>query len=750
MFKNKEFDIEGSMPEIGVNVSDLVEYNKNANVVNQEILDLFPDLETGYNIIESIVLLGKVSYSLPTMIPTMSLSLIDELMVETMSKYELEKELPTILKNALFLKGSDAFIAIPKNSINKLISEKKPEEAEVKVSESIDFSNDYQKLIEKSMNVSNPYLCSIEEDDALDYLLNVPENHTITPTAFINSDFGETEEDGITIRVNSESLIPLTLKRGNKPLGYLLLVNDEYMEISTTSSYMDLDSDVILKDASTSELREEINNYKKRIGANSYGDDIPELSVLKEDYTAMIMHEIRGILDDKKISNLINTPNISSLTWVLFERALEKKQTNMVYIPADYVTYYAFNYRSNGTGKSLLETVQSLINMRAKLTFAKVRSETENSVPRKNIEVTIDSANKDPRKFMAEFKSAYFKKTAKMANWSTTSVRTASDWIQNLNTSIVFKHERIPYNEVVEDSKNSSGITVSEDFLKSIRNDIFRRFGITGSMIDDSSNNDFVAIRLLNNELTKNEMSRIQIKLMEHFSQHVRMVLRQDGFFNEILRRDISEKYRDYLRYLGNRIIKGMDKYNMNEESRKEWIFNYIIRKLECKLPTLINEDETELQKRFDAYASALDSAIEHMFISDDSLPKDLINEDITTLLETFKTTYKSMLLRKWMMENNYLVEVANMMTVVDGRTTLTNLNTYISDLIKLNKALKNYGYNIKELNKATGKIKLDIESVLPNKVEEEPPVKEPTKVETPAKKETDKADAGFEKPDGE
>ena len=81
---------------------------------------------------------------------------------------------------------------------------------------------------------------------------------------------------------------------------------------------------------------------------------------------------------------------------IMLSRMFREQQTQILFVPAELMSYFHYKLRSNGTGKTLLEDSMVLNSLRAVLMFANVNRAVINSIGRTEVELTIDEH--DPNK----------------------------------------------------------------------------------------------------------------------------------------------------------------------------------------------------------------------------------------------------------------------------------------------------------------------------------------------------------------
>ena len=107
---------------------------------------------------------------------------------------------------------------------------------------------------------------------------------------------------------------------------------------------------------------------------------------------------MRKILERKLDGEGISGVDISqsqAISNTLFYNLMRQHKVRIVYVPANLISYFAFDYRPDGTGKSLLEGNEFILSMRSTLLIANTLAGIKNASENKRIEFTVDEDSAD-------------------------------------------------------------------------------------------------------------------------------------------------------------------------------------------------------------------------------------------------------------------------------------------------------------------------------------------------------------------
>jgi hypothetical protein len=104
-------------------------------------------------------------------------------------------------------------------------------------------------------------------------------------------------------------------------------------------------------------------------------------------------------------------PDAGKLFTCIFNRSLAKEKVSMLYVPTSHMTYYAYEYRTDGTGKGMMEDSSFLIGLRTSFLIAKVMGAIEQATDNRTITFSMENASGSSlEQVMGMLKDAYISK----------------------------------------------------------------------------------------------------------------------------------------------------------------------------------------------------------------------------------------------------------------------------------------------------------------------------------------------------
>jgi len=204
--------------------------------------------------------------------------------------------------------------------------------------------------------------------------------------------------------------------------------------------------------------------------------------------------------------------------------------------------------------------------------------------------------------------------------------------------------------------------------------------GLSPEIIDNGYSPEFATTIVNNNILLSKRIAIYQKKLSVHLKKYIKIIVTND------------EELRFKLR---NFIEKNIDQLNLNEENKALYLSNKtdfydnyidnIVEHLNVELPKPENTNIVTLGGDYETYKTNLDVVLDSV-LSSEVITSDLSGE-LSSHIDSIKTTYKHHLLRKWMSDNNYYPELFDIVRPLDTTNTnsveiiKTELSTIMSNI---------------------------------------------------------------------
>lgn len=473
----------------------------------------------------------------------------------------------------------------------------------------------------------------------------------------------------LVMHIPSASIIPVHIPGKPEEVVGAFIIVDEYGNVLNNCSSNDL------YDTSRQSSKERIKgaqNILKQMNFYSNGctdninasDDHGTLNELAKTYGALVEEDLLARLSNGIYGDAVEISRPEEIYRIMLSRALSTMKTQLIYCPAELLTYFAFDYNKFGIGKSLLEDGRTLATLRASMMYADIFAKIENSTGRRKLTITLDEDDPNPGKTIEHIRSEYNRVNSWNLPLMSEGPIDAINTLREANIDLVVEGDNraIPTTRVdVEDVTVSRG-SPDQDLQDNVKNMHNSSFGIPATVMDETQSTEFAITaktsHTLFNKRIINNQEILSTRLLE---DHVTKYTLNSGTLIKRLALKIKE-YKELLtdeqRNLGNALP----------------IIEEFLMCLSIKLPSPDSMRIDERKEDIDKHKSFIEDAVEMLY--PDSVMQMILPESITEQYSTIKDLLKSILIGQYMSENNYLPEL-------DKLLDLDNVDDTISAAIK-------------------------------------------------------------------
>ena len=244
------------------------------------------------------------------------------------------------------------------------------------------------------------------------------------------------DDTPIVIEFPADSVIPVCAPGDNKNhLGYYVLLDEGGQPLRGDSAFIsNPNADVVNRLAT--------NAAKQTFGAAEYATFMAagyNKQQALDQMTQIFICAVNRLIESKLSRDGLTGLDVhvhSAVGKALFFHLLAKNKIQMIFIPSPMMSYFRFDHRLDGTGKTLIEDIEFVIALRNTFTIAKIMAAVENATQHRRIEVSVDEKEPNPEQVLEYVRREYLAKKAPAWNVDPT---TSAEGIISSHLSIVPK-----------------------------------------------------------------------------------------------------------------------------------------------------------------------------------------------------------------------------------------------------------------------------------------------------------------------
>lgn len=492
----------------------------------------------------------------------------------------------------------------------------------------------------------------------------------------------------MVLTLPADSVIPVHVtNEPSKHLGYYVILDNNGIPL-TVSNELDklMNEDAYRYNSSEGSTQFNLIRKAKNSLVNLTKKDV-RLDNLEELYNQIVEKMIRDKLKQGTLGELADINVNADIYKCMFLRAMKSQKTRILFLPSDLVVYYAFEYRDNGTGKSLLEKANILFSVRAILLFTRMMAMLKNSVTITKVDVKLDDDDPDPEATMSSVISNAMKTRQTQLPFGISNVDDLVEWSHGVGFRYNFKSPGLPDMDISYTDENSSKVVPDDQLDENIRKFIYMSFGLTPEMVDAAYQVDYATTLVSHNLLFAKYVRQKQQILLPLIRKHIRTYIYNDMELRALLKQNIKDNMKEIRANIKDEVKNELlDTERFNEETITKYIISKFANELEVYLAEPEVHEADALNKALDVYTNNLDKYLDA--IMSDQAVIEKFSGKLNMSMNDIKAVAKVMFIKKWMSDNNYLPEVNEFFTKdIDGKplfNALEEYNTYLEQLIEV------------------------------------------------------------------
>lgn len=713
-----------------INLKDISTSVREKIATNEDILELFPDVELAIQILTSSILSPNdmVNITLQYIPPNISLpSNVKQTLIDTFERhmndnYDIVTKLPNILRESLFTKGAYIEVIIPEASLDDIITQNnlqnmsledymnrtkhiskylgkdnvrygislesmgnpttkmvdiktglRPNEKFIEITQEdmgISITDNVNILLYSSKIINskrNNMSMSHESDEAiLDRLFRsdssyAPRDYLEIPTR--NNASRESITKPLVMKLPVEAVIPIHVTSDpSKHLGYFVILDENGNPISIKEGMRDyqeaMSNMTFLNQNNATSLIQKANLALKGLTKED-----PIIKELEPIYNSIVENMIKNKIKNGLYGDLVDINDNADIFRVMLVRSLRAQQTKILFIPEELVAYYAFEYRDNGTGKSLLEKNTLLYSIRAILLFSRLMANIKNSVTNTVVSATLDEHDPDPEATREKIISESLKTRQASLPLGLIRPDDLTEWTHKVGFLYKINHPALPNIDLDVSDQSPNKTVPDEELDNKLAERILMSYGLTPEIVMAGYSSDFATTVASRNLLFAKRCTSTQLVFMAQVTKHIQKIAKNDITLTNKLETIIKSNIKDIKKVIKNSDNE-TDDVNLKKISENK-IIDYLINKyinyIDIKLPSIVFTDANVLRSTFDTFLDNLNVYLDNTITS--TIYTDMYGGKLNEQIDTVKEIIKGMVVTKWANNNNFMPEVNEIFT---------------------------------------------------------------------------------------
>ena len=475
----------------------------------------------------------------------------------------------------------------------------------------------------------------------------------------------------LIMKLPSESVMPVHVPGDEKNhIGYFVILDMEGNPISRNSKNSRFND---LRAGSQIESMGH-NLLSKASTINGVACNIRSFDDAARVYTNIVEADLLARLRNGIVGPNVEISSNEDVYKIMMARAMKQQSTQILYIPVELMTYYAYKYDDNGFGKSLLDDMQTLNTLRAMLLFSGVMADVKNAVGRSRVKLKISENDPNPQKTVEVAMHEVMK--ARQRNYFPIGqTNNPGDIMRSISTAgVEFEfegHPGLPDTSVEFSETNSNYPKADSGLEEELRKRSIMTVGLPPETVDNGFSGDFATTAVASNLLLSKRVTQIQEAIVPQITDNCRKIVLNHGGVFEECKKVIIENMDKLTAVVDSDPELNTMKASVGDDALAHYLTMEFLSNFETNLsrPDVITLENqmAAFEARLDAYTKAIDH-----YVSAGILPEAFATEEVTSRIDEIKAMLISALMRRWMSSENILPELNEMIQLdPDGKLNM-------------------------------------------------------------------------------
>lgn len=492
--------------------------------------------------------------------------------------------------------------------------------------------------------------------------------------------YREAVGEPLILHIPSEAIIPVFIPGSpSQHVGYYVILDENGFPISkesNTDHYQSLNEMTASgKRSMASALIQRADRMYHGIDQD-YNDKRKRNELAVTTYAEMVERDLISRLRNGIYGQSVKIGSVTEVFRIMFSRSLMQQHTQILFIPVELMTYMAFKFDDDGLGVSLLDNLKIINSLRVALMLAGTRSAVMNSIPRTKVNVKLDPNDPNPIKRREQFVNEYRMLRNSGNNGmpvGTTDPRVLEQWANQAGIEFSFTgHNDLPDMEVDINEHNSNVPQPDNELREQMDKKGIMGLGLTQENVDAAHGADFATTIQQNNLLFSRRVAQYQNAFHPLISDHVRKVVLNSPKLRGELNNVIMNNFEDVVKYLMPENTKASQISDAAKWKLSNQLLTTFMNKLNVSLPKPNGLSLKNKSEAFQEYMDSLDKSLEYV-LSTESLPEGTIGR-LSEAVDMARSVAKGHFAREWMVKNDYMPEVMELLSMDDDGKPVWNL----------------------------------------------------------------------------
>lgn len=261
-------------------------------------------------------------------------------------------------------------------------------------------------------------------------------------------------------------------------------------------------------------------------------------------YQQIVEADLLARLRNGYYGNGVELANRPEIYRMMLARTLANQYSQLLFIPVEFMTYFAFQYSPDGIGMSYLDDLKILNSMRAMTLFTHVMAQVNNSIPRTDVKLKLDPEDGDPWKTVEILAHEVVRSRQMNFPLGMNNPADITDWLQKASLKFSWEnHPDMPDVGVEFQETNTNYVLPSTELMEFLNRQAILKTGLTPDTVDAALHTEFATSIVRNSIMLSKRITRNQRHFEPLMWDHMRKEMLAHGKFMQDLQQLLYDNF---------------------------------------------------------------------------------------------------------------------------------------------------------------------------------------------------------------
>lgn len=353
----------------------------------------------------------------------------------------------------------------------------------------------------------------------------------------------------LVMKLPPESIIPVYVPGApERHVGYFLLLDELGNPIHRSrgsNQYRQLENRL---KTGTFDIKNSITDsaYRQLFGNQPTADKVT-LQQLQNSYDTIVVADLKSRLNNGAYRGNADLHLTEEVRRIMLARQFSNCSTQIVFVPATLLTYFAYDFNEDGIGRSLMDKTKIITTIRSVLMFASTMASVRKAIGNTEVGIELDPEDPDPEATVEEMMHMWSRTRNSAFPLAAGSANDIVSYLSNASVNVVVSGNKLyPETKMNQSDRQVANIDIDTEWGDKMRDYNWQGWGLSPDLIDGVSSANFAESIVSGNLLMAKRITMLQRRTIDQINDHIRKYIYCDGTLYEKLCESVTNTLKDF------------------------------------------------------------------------------------------------------------------------------------------------------------------------------------------------------------